>query len=201
MERGAKALSRALYLPRRKECAAQIVRRNNYQLLQPRNLELLLEGNIASRTKHEWNALQSVFTAPKFNATVGDALRPSELPPTHVKHPLPQPPRRSSAQVPIPRPLSSLLTPRHRLRLCGGGGQDLVRRDMVDSRSSPAASQLSMARSCHSSASCATPRHRVSPKLSPSSPAATREHVADGGRSRRIQEKIGGLEKNRGHRG
>jgi hypothetical protein len=85
--------------------------------------------------------------------------------------------------------------------LCGGGGQGLVRHDILDSGSSPAASQLSMARSCHSSASCATPLHRVSPKPSPSFPAATREHVADGGRSRRIQEKIGGSEKNRGHQG
>jgi hypothetical protein len=74
MQRGAKALSHALYLPRRKERAAQIVRRNNYQFLQPQNLELLLEENIASRTKHEWSALQSAFTAPKFSATVGDAL-------------------------------------------------------------------------------------------------------------------------------
>jgi hypothetical protein len=92
----------------------------------------------------------------------------------------PQPPHRSSAQVPIPRPLSSLLTPCRRLRLCGGGGQDLVRHDMLDNGSSPAASQLSMARSCHSSASCATPLPRVGPKPSPSSPAATREHVTDG---------------------
>jgi hypothetical protein len=74
MERGAKALSRALYLSHRKERAAQIVRRNDYQFLQPQNLELLLKENIASRTKHEWSALQNDFTAPKFSATVRDAL-------------------------------------------------------------------------------------------------------------------------------
>jgi hypothetical protein len=89
--------------------------------------------------------------------------------------------------------------------LCGGGGQGLVRHDILDSGSSPAASELSMASSCQSSTSCATPLHRVGPKPLPSSPAATRKHVADGGvadggRSRRIQEKIGGSEKNRGHR-
>jgi hypothetical protein len=77
MEHGAKALSRTLYLPHQKERAAQIARRNNYQFLQPQNLELLLEKNIASRTKHEWSALQSAFTAPKFSATVGNALRTS----------------------------------------------------------------------------------------------------------------------------
>jgi hypothetical protein len=71
MERGAKALSRALYLPRQKERAVQIMRRNNYQFLQPQNLELLLKENIASRTKHEWIALQSAFTTSKFSVTVG----------------------------------------------------------------------------------------------------------------------------------
>jgi hypothetical protein len=73
MVRGAKALSHALYLPRRMERAAQIAR-NNYPFLQPKHLELLVEVNMASRPKHEWSALQSVFTAPKFRATAGDAL-------------------------------------------------------------------------------------------------------------------------------
>jgi hypothetical protein len=79
MERGVKALSRALYLPRRMERAAQITRRNNYLFLQPQHLELLLEVNMASRAKHGWSALQSVFTAPKFSASVGDALRATRL--------------------------------------------------------------------------------------------------------------------------
>jgi hypothetical protein len=56
------------------EHAAQIVRRNNYPFLQPKHLELLVEVNMASRAKHGWSALQSTFTAPKFSATVGDAL-------------------------------------------------------------------------------------------------------------------------------
>jgi hypothetical protein len=50
MVRGAKALSRALYL---------IARRNNYLFLQPKHLELLVEVNMASRAKHGWSALQS----------------------------------------------------------------------------------------------------------------------------------------------
>jgi hypothetical protein len=74
MVRGAKALSRALYLPRQMERAAQIARRNNYLFLQPKHLELLVEVNMASRAKHGWSALQSAFTAPKFRATAGDAL-------------------------------------------------------------------------------------------------------------------------------
>jgi hypothetical protein len=32
---------------------------------------------MASHAKHGWSALQSVFTAPKFSATVGDALTAS----------------------------------------------------------------------------------------------------------------------------
>jgi hypothetical protein len=75
MVRGAKALSRALYLPRRIERAAQIARRNNYPFLQPKHLELLVKMNMASRAKHEWSALQIAFTAPKFSATAGDALK------------------------------------------------------------------------------------------------------------------------------
>jgi hypothetical protein len=39
MERGAKALSRALYLPLRMERAAQITRKHNYLFLQPQHLE------------------------------------------------------------------------------------------------------------------------------------------------------------------
>jgi hypothetical protein len=74
MVRGAKALSRALYLPRRIERAAQIARRNNYPFLQPKHLELLMKVNMTSRAKHEWSALQSAFTAPKFSATAGHAL-------------------------------------------------------------------------------------------------------------------------------
>jgi hypothetical protein len=56
------------------ERATQIARRNNYLFLQPKHLELLVEVNMASRAKHEWSALQSAFTAPKFRATAGDAL-------------------------------------------------------------------------------------------------------------------------------
>jgi hypothetical protein len=56
------------------ERAAQIACRNNYSFLQPKHLELLMEVNMASRPKHGWNTLQSAFTAPKFRATVGDAL-------------------------------------------------------------------------------------------------------------------------------
>jgi hypothetical protein len=56
------------------ERAAQITRKNNYLFLQPQHLELLLEVNMASRAKHGWSALQSAFTAPKFSASVGDAL-------------------------------------------------------------------------------------------------------------------------------
>jgi hypothetical protein len=52
MERGAKTLSRALYLLRRKERAAQITRKNNYQFLLLQNLELLLEMDMASRAKY-----------------------------------------------------------------------------------------------------------------------------------------------------
>jgi hypothetical protein len=73
---GAKALSRALYLPRQMERVAQIARKNNYLFLQPKHLELLVEVNMASRAKHGWSALQSAFTVPKFRATAGDALRP-----------------------------------------------------------------------------------------------------------------------------
>jgi hypothetical protein len=61
VERVAKALSRALYRPRRKERA--------------KNLDLVVEVNMASRAKHRWSALQSAFTASKFSATVGDVLR------------------------------------------------------------------------------------------------------------------------------
>jgi hypothetical protein len=50
------------------ERAAQIARRNNYLFLQPKHLELLMMVNMASRAKHGWSALQSVFTAPKFRA-------------------------------------------------------------------------------------------------------------------------------------
>jgi hypothetical protein len=67
-------------------------RTNNYPFLQPQNLELLLEVNMASRAKHGSSALQSYraeksvrqknkanartsnypfFTAPKFRASVG----------------------------------------------------------------------------------------------------------------------------------
>jgi hypothetical protein len=74
VERAAKALSRALYLQRRKERAVQIAGRNNYPVLQLQNLELLLEENMASHAKHVWSVLQSSFTAPKFSASVGDAL-------------------------------------------------------------------------------------------------------------------------------
>jgi hypothetical protein len=74
MVRGAKALSRALYLLRRMKRAAQIARRNNYPFLQPKHLELMVEVNMASRAKHGWSALQSAFTAPKFSATAQDAL-------------------------------------------------------------------------------------------------------------------------------
>jgi hypothetical protein len=42
--------------------------------LEPQHLELLLEVNMASRTKSGSSALQTVFTAPTFRATVGDAL-------------------------------------------------------------------------------------------------------------------------------
>jgi hypothetical protein len=49
MVRGAKALSRALYLLRRMERAAQIACRNNYPFLQLKHLELLVEVNMASR--------------------------------------------------------------------------------------------------------------------------------------------------------
>jgi hypothetical protein len=42
--------------------------------LQLQNLDLLLEVNMASRAKHGSSVLQSVFTAPKFRAFVGDAL-------------------------------------------------------------------------------------------------------------------------------
>jgi hypothetical protein len=59
------------------ERAAQIARRNNYLFLQPKHLELLVEVNMASCAKHGWSALQSAFTAPKFRATAGDALRPN----------------------------------------------------------------------------------------------------------------------------
>jgi hypothetical protein len=75
MLRGGKALSRALYLLRRMERVAQIARRNNYPFLWPKHLELLVEVNMASCAKHGWSALQSAFTAPKFSATAGDALR------------------------------------------------------------------------------------------------------------------------------
>jgi hypothetical protein len=57
------------------ERVAQITRRNNYLFLQLKHLELLVEVNMTSRTKYGWSALQSVFTAPKFSATAGDALR------------------------------------------------------------------------------------------------------------------------------
>jgi hypothetical protein len=57
------------------ERAAQIARRNNYPFLQPKHLELLVEVNMALRAKHGWSALQSTFTASKFSATAGDALR------------------------------------------------------------------------------------------------------------------------------
>jgi hypothetical protein len=74
VERAAKALSRALYIQRRKEHAVQIARRNNYLVLQLQNLELLAEENMTSRTKNGWNALQNCFTTPKFSAAIGDAL-------------------------------------------------------------------------------------------------------------------------------
>jgi hypothetical protein len=60
--------------PLRMERAAQITRKHNYLFLQPQHLELLLEVNMASRAKHGWSVLQSAFTAPKFSASVGDAL-------------------------------------------------------------------------------------------------------------------------------
>jgi hypothetical protein len=47
---------------------------NNYPVLQLQNLELLVEAIMASRAEHEWSALQSAFTTPKFSMTVGDAL-------------------------------------------------------------------------------------------------------------------------------
>jgi hypothetical protein len=47
--------------------------------LEPQHLELLLEVNMASRTKSGSSALQTVFTAPTFRATVGDALRASSI--------------------------------------------------------------------------------------------------------------------------
>jgi hypothetical protein len=69
-ERGAKTLSRALYVPHRKERAIQIARTNNYPFLQSQNLELLLEINMTSRAKHGSSALQSAFTEPKFRAKI-----------------------------------------------------------------------------------------------------------------------------------
>jgi hypothetical protein len=52
MEHGAKTLSQMLYLPRWKECVAQIARTNNYLFLQLHNLELLLEMNMTSYVKY-----------------------------------------------------------------------------------------------------------------------------------------------------
>jgi hypothetical protein len=75
MGRATKALSCVLYLPRRKERAVQITRRNKYSILRLQNLELLLVDNMVSREKHGWSVLQSSFTAPKFDASVGDTLR------------------------------------------------------------------------------------------------------------------------------
>jgi hypothetical protein len=43
--------------------------------LEPQGLELLLEVNMALRPKSGSSALQTVFTAPKFKASVGDALK------------------------------------------------------------------------------------------------------------------------------
>jgi hypothetical protein len=57
MVRGAKALSRTLYLPHRMERATQIARRNNYPFLQPKYLELLVEVNMVTHAKHGWSAL------------------------------------------------------------------------------------------------------------------------------------------------
>jgi hypothetical protein len=42
--------------------------------LEPQCLDLLLEVNMASRPKSGSSALQTIFTAPKFRASVGDAL-------------------------------------------------------------------------------------------------------------------------------
>jgi hypothetical protein len=50
---------------------------NNYPFLQSQNLELLLEVNMASRAKSGSSALQIAFTAPKFRASIRDALRSS----------------------------------------------------------------------------------------------------------------------------
>jgi hypothetical protein len=61
------------------ERAAQIICKNNYLFLQRQHLELLLEVNMASRVKHEWSALQSVFTASKFSVSVGYALMTNEI--------------------------------------------------------------------------------------------------------------------------
>jgi hypothetical protein len=68
--------------------------------LEPQNLELLLEVNMASHAKSGSSTLQTVFTAPKFRATVGNALTPTHPPlsdassrsssPCHLS-PLPQP--------------------------------------------------------------------------------------------------------------
>jgi hypothetical protein len=51
-ERGAETLSQALYVQRRKERAAQITHTNNYPFFTAQILELPLEVNMASRTKH-----------------------------------------------------------------------------------------------------------------------------------------------------
>jgi hypothetical protein len=65
---GAKMLSRTLYVSCRKERVAQIARTNNYLFLQPKNLEFLLEMNMALRAKHRSSVLQSAFMVPKFRA-------------------------------------------------------------------------------------------------------------------------------------
>jgi hypothetical protein len=41
--------------------------------LEPQNLELLLEINMASRSKNEYSALQTGYTSSNFRATVGYA--------------------------------------------------------------------------------------------------------------------------------
>jgi hypothetical protein len=51
----------------------------NCYFLEPQCLELLLEVNMALHPKSGSRALQTVFTAPKFRASVGDALRASPV--------------------------------------------------------------------------------------------------------------------------
>jgi hypothetical protein len=58
--------------------------------LEPKNLELLLEMNMASRAKSRSSAPQNVFTAPKFRATVGDAFNLANIDSCHLTFSLSQ---------------------------------------------------------------------------------------------------------------